>query len=128
VVSGLTYTDLERNADGPTPLLRSVMQILKPRQRSNRRELLDQIREIHADPALGLTLFLTEGRHSGDYRTVVLGFEDFDEKYATLERIDTYLRKNGHDKGFKSIDLSTLNRIIVHPMETGAPEDARKEV
>ena len=128
VVSGLTYTDLERNADGPTPLLRSVMQILKPRQRSNRRELLDQIREIHADPALGLTLFLTDDRQPEGYRTVVLGFEDFDEKYATLERIDTYLQKNRHDIGFKSIDLSNLNRIIVHPVEAGAPEDARKEV
>jgi cell division protein FtsQ len=127
VVSGLTYADLERNTDDPTPVLRAVMQILKPRQRSRRRELLSRIREIHADSALGLTLFLTDDRLQGGYRTVVLGFDDFDEKYAALERIGTYLRKNGHDAGFTSIDLNNLNRIIVHPMETGAGEDARKE-
>jgi hypothetical protein len=103
------------------------MQILQPRQRSNLRELVHQIREIHADPALGLTLFMTDERHPGGYRTVVLGFEDFDEKYATLEKIDAYLRGKGHYAGFKSIDLNNLNRIIVHPMATGA-EDARKEV
>jgi cell division protein FtsQ len=127
VVTGLTYTDLEPNADRSTPVLQAVMQILQPRQRSNLRELVHQIREIHADPALGLTLFMTDERHPGGYRTVVLGFEDFDEKYATLERIDAYLRKKGHYAGFKSIDLNNLNRIIVHPMATGA-ENARKEV
>jgi cell division protein FtsQ len=128
VVSGLTYTDLEHHAEGPSPVLRSVMEILKPRQRSNRQGLVPQIREIHADPALGLTLFMADERHPGDYRTVVLGFEDFDEKYATLERIDAYLRRKGHYAGFKSIDLNNLNRIIVHPMAAGASEEARKEV
>ena len=127
VVTGLTYTDLEPNADSSTPVLQAVMQILQPRQRSNLRELVHQIREIHADPALGLTLFMTDERHPGSYRTVVLGFEDFDEKYATLEKIDAYLRGKGHYAGFKSIDLNNLNRIIVHPVATGA-EDARKEV
>jgi len=128
VVSGLAYTDLEQNAGEPTAILRAVMQILKPRQNSRRRELLGRIREIHADPALGLTLFLSDERQPGGYRTVVLGFGDFDEKYAALERIDAYLRKNGHEAGFTSIDLNNLNRIIVHPMETGAAQDARKEV
>jgi len=127
VVSGLTYTDLEQNAEGPAPVLHSVMQLLKPRQRSRRRERLHRIREIHADPALGLTLFMADDRHPAGYRTVVLGFDHFDEKYAALERIDAYLRKNGHAAGFASIDLNNLNRIIVHPMATGA-EDARKEV
>ena len=128
VVSGLTYADLELNADGPTPILRAVMQVLKPRQRSRRPELLGRIRELHADPALGLTLFLGDERQPGGYRTVVLGFGDFDEKYATLERIDAYLRKNGHEAGFTSIDLNNLNRIIVHPMGTGTAQNARKEV
>jgi cell division protein FtsQ len=127
VVSGLTYTDLENHAEGPSLVLRSVMEILKPRQRSNRLGLAQQILEIHADSALGLTLFTADERHPGGYRTVVLGFEDFDEKYATLESIDVYLRKKGHYAGFQSIDLNNLNRIIVHPMAPGA-EDARKEV
>jgi len=127
VVSGLTYADLEHQAEGPTPVLRSVMQILKPKQRSNRQGLARLIREIHADPALGLTLFMVDERQTEGYRTVVLGFEDFDKKYATLEKIDVYLQKKGHYAGFKSIDLNNLNRIIVHPMATGA-EDARKEV
>lgn len=128
IVSGLTYTDLGRQAETPTPVLRAVMQILKPRQRSNRRDLADRIREIHADTSLGLTLFLDDARQPDGYRTVVLGFEDFDAKYATLEKIDAYLQKNRRYAGFRSINLNNLNRIIVHPMETGAAEDARKEV
>lgn len=128
VVSGLTYTDLEHQVETPSPVLRAVMQILKPRQRSNRQELADRIREIHADPSLGLTLFLADDRQPDGYRTVVLGFEDFDEKYATLEKIDAYLQKDRRYAGFRSINLNNLNRIIVHPMETGAAEDARKEV
>ena len=127
IVSGLTYTDLGHQADTPSPVLRAVMQILKPRKRSNRRELSDRIREIHADPSLGLTLFLADERQSEGYRTVVLGFEDFDEKYATLEKIDAYLQKNRGYAGFRSINLNNLNRITVHPIETGT-EDARKEV
>lgn len=127
IVSGLTYTDLGRQAETPTPVLRAVMQILKPRQRSNRRDLADRIREIHADPSLGLTLFLADDRQPEAYRTVVLGFEDFDEKYATLDKIDAYLQKDRRFAGYRSVNLNNLNRIIVHPMETGT-EDARKEV
>ena len=128
VISGLRYTDLGLDAEAPTMIMRSVMKILKPRQRSNRRELVDQIQEIHADPALGLTIFLTDTRQPQGYRTARLGFADFDEKYATLQKIDAYLEKNRKYEGFQSIDLNNLNRIVVNPVATIAAENARKEV
>jgi cell division protein FtsQ len=128
VISGLTYTDLGQQAGAPTPVLRSVMKMLKPRSRSSLQDLIGRIREIRADPALGLTLFMADDRHPDGYRTVILGFGDFDEKCATMARIDAYLRKNGRYVGFSSIDLNNLNRVIVHPMAAGAAEDARKEV
>ena len=128
VVSGLTYTDLGQREATPTRVMRSVMQLLQPRQRSDHQAWKTRIREIHADPLLGLTVFLKNGPSPEGYRTVMLGFESFDEKYATMERIDAFLHKNGRFEGFKLIDLNNLNRIIVHPMETGAAEDARKEV
>lgn len=128
VVSGLRYTDLGLDAEAPTMVMRAVMKILKPRQRSNRRELVDQIQEIHADPALGLTIFLTDARQPQGYRTVLLGFDDFDEKYATLQKIDAYLKKNHRYAGFRSIDLNNLKRIVVNPVATDAAQNARKEV
>jgi cell division protein FtsQ len=128
VVSGLIYTDLGVDAEAPTPVMRSVLHLLKPRQRSNRLELVDRIREIHADPALGLTIFMTDDRQPQGYRTALLGFDDFDEKYATLQTIDAYLKKNPRYKGFKSIDLNNRHRIVVNPAEIIAAEDARKEV
>ena len=128
VVSGLRYTDLGLHAEAPTMVMRSVMKILKPRQRSNRRDLVNQIKEIHADPALGLTIFLTDARQPQGYRTVLLGFDDFDEKYATLQKIATYLTKGHRYAGFQSIDLNNLHRIVVNPVATNAAENARKEV
>ena len=128
VVSGLIYTDLGIDAEAPTPVMRSVLQLLKPRQRSNRLDLVDRIREIHADPALGLTIFMADDHHPQGYRTVMLGFDDFDEKYATLQTIDAYLKKNPRYEGFQSIDLNNRHRIVVNPAGTIATEDARKEV
>ena len=128
VVSVLRYTDLGLDAEAPTMIMRSVMKILKPRQRSNRRELVDQIQEIHDDPALGLTIFLTDTRQPQGYRTARLGFADFDKKYATLQKIDAYLEQNRKYEGFQSIDLNNLNRIVVNPVATIAAENARKEV
>lgn len=128
VVSGLRYTDLGLDAEAPSMVMRAVMKILKPRQRSGRLDFVDQIREIQADPALGLTLFITDARQSQGYRTVMLGFDDFDEKYATLQRIDAYLQKSRQYAGFRSIDLNNLNRIVVNPVTTTAAENARKEV
>ena len=128
VVSGLSYTDLGMDAEAPTPVMRAVLQLLKPRQRSNRLDLVDRIREIHADPALGLTIFMADDRQPQGYRTVMLGFDDFDAKYATLQTIDAYLKKNPRYEGFLSIDLNNRHRIVVNPAGTIATEDARKEV
>lgn len=128
VVSGLLYTDLGLQAEAPTMVMRAVMKILKPRQRSNRLDLVDRIQEIHADPALGLTIFISDARQPQGYRTVIMGFDDFDEKYATLQKIDAYLQKNQRYVGFRSINLNNLNRIVVNPVATNAAENARKEV
>jgi hypothetical protein len=108
--------------------MRSVLQLLKPRQRSNRLDLVGRIREIHADPALGLTIFMADDRQPQGYRTVMLGFDDFDEKYAMLQTIDVYLKKDPRYEGFKTIDLNNRHRIVVNPAGTIATEDARKEV
>jgi cell division protein FtsQ len=128
VVTGLTYTDLGLQADDPTPVLRAVLTLLQPRQRDAWKPIVARIRAIHADPALGLTVFLDDPGLAQGYRSVMLGFGDFDQKYATLTKIDAYLRNRLHDAGFQTIDLKNLNRIIVQPEATGATEDARKEV
>mgnify|MGYP000106119385 CR=1 FL=1 len=128
VISGLTYTDLGREAETPTPVMRAVMKILKPRRRSGRIDLVDRIQEIHADPALGLTLFVADDRRPEGYRTVTLGFDAFDEKYATLQRIETYLKKSHRYAGFRSINLTDPDRIVVNPEPADAAADVRKEV
>ena len=128
IISGLSYTDIGLQAEDPTPVMRSVMKILKPRDRSGRQDLARRIKEIRADAALGLTLFLMDEHRPQTYRTVMLGFDGFDEKYATLKRIDAYLKKNQRYAGFRSIDLNNLNRIVVHPITTGTAAETRKEV
>lgn len=128
VISGLTYADLGRHAETPTPVMRAVMNVLKSHRRSGRIDLVDRIREIHADPALGLTLFVADDRQPEGYRTVTLGFDDFDAKYATLQRIDTYLKNNHRYLGFRSIDLNNPNRIVVNPVSADTAADVRKEV
>ena len=127
-VSGLTYTDLGQPADGPTPVLQAVMTLLRPRPREARQAMVGRIREIHADASLGLTVFLDDERLPRGYRTVALGFGEFGAKYAALQKIDAYLQESPRYRGFQSIDLKNLNRIIVHPMATGAGDTARKEV
>jgi cell division protein FtsQ len=128
VVSGLTYNDLGVSATAPAPVLRAVMTLLQPRPREARQAMVQRIREIHADAALGLTVFLDDGRLPSGYRTVMLGFGDFEAKYATLQKIDAYVAQNPQFTGIQSIDVKNLNRIIVQPMATGAADSDRKEV
>jgi cell division protein FtsQ len=128
LVSGLTYVDLGLHADAPTAVMRAVMDILQPRRRSRRHELAGRLREIHADPVLGLTLFQADSNQPLGYRTVMLGFDDFDEKLARLQKIDAYLQNHRRYAGFRSIDLNNPHRIIVNPVETRAAQDPRKEV
>jgi len=128
VISGLTYTDLGPGAETPTPVMRAVMKILQPRRRSGRIDLVDRIQEIHADPALGLTLFVADDRQPEGYRTVTLGFDDFDAKYATLQKINAYLKNNHRYLGFRSIDLNNPDRIVVNPVPADTAADVRKEV
>jgi hypothetical protein len=127
LVTGLTYADLGLHMEDPTPVMRSVLNVLNSPARG-RHLLMEEIREVNVDPSLGLTVFLADNRQPQVYRTVMLGFDGFDEKYEALRNIDAYFHKNFRYAGVKSIDLKNLNRIIVHPMETGAAEDARKEV
>lgn len=128
VVSGLSYADLGLQAEDPTPLMQSVLNILKPRAPAERQAMVDRIREIHVDPALGLTLFLADARQAQGYRTVMIGFDGFDAKVEILQDIDAYFLRKDRQAGIGSIDLKNPDRIIVHPMETSAAEDARKEV
>lgn len=127
LVTGLTYADLGLHTENPTQVMRSVLNVLKPRARGQF-PVMERIREVNVDPSLGLTVFLADDGQPRLYRTVMLGFDGFEEKYEALRNIDAYLLKNFRYAGVKSIDLKNLNRIIVHPMETGATEDARKEV
>ena len=91
-------------------------------------DLVDRIQEIHADPALGLTLFVADDRQPEGYRTVTLGFDDFDAKYATLQKINAYLKNNHRYLGFRSIDLNNPDRIVVNPVPADTAADVRKEV
>jgi len=128
IVSGLTYTDIGLRMEDPTAVMRSVMKLLRPRKRSERHTLVDRIKEIHADPVLGLTVFLADDRRAQGYRSVIFGFDQFDEKYATYQKIDAYLKKRQGYAGYRSMDLNNLNRIVVHPLTTGAGAGIQKEV
>ncbi len=71
------------------------------------------IDRIEVDRETGITVHMAEG-----LKTVKLGFGEFPEKYALLQRLLTYLaqRSTGDWQGVETVDLNNLKRIVVQPL------------
>ena len=122
VISGIDYADLGGADDAPGPALAAALNLLAPGKGALVIGEDARIREIRADPELGLTLFVAGSGTAPAYRTIILGFTQWPEKYRKLTAIRSYLNRRGLMPEAQIFNLRDPDRVVISPAarKTGA--------
>ncbi len=128
VISGIDYADLGGTDQAPGPSLAAALKLLEPGKAAEATGDHAHIREIRADPELGLTLFLTDPGNAPAYRTIILGFAHWPEKYRKLTAVRAYLKRRGLMPEAQIYNLRDPDRVVISPAARKAGTAPTKEV
>ncbi len=128
VISGIDYADLGGADEAPGPALTAALKLLAPGKAAAVIGEQARIREIRADPELGLTLFVTDTTGAPAYRTIILGFAHGPEKYNRMTAIRAYLNRRGLMPGAHIFNLRDPDRVVISPAARKAGAAPTKEV
>ncbi len=122
-VYGLTFSDLNVGSRPVNRPFKAVMAVLKLGLQSNSLIANRNIKSIHVDKDIGLTVY-------ADNRlgALKLGYGDYRDKYKRLEEVLAYLETKEKISAMKSIDLNNLDRIVVNLNMDKSPAVGHKEV
>jgi cell division protein FtsQ len=123
MISGLEFSDINVKGELRSIPFDSVMKILGLGQNSGSVLPCSLIKRIHVDREMGLTIYAFD-----HIREIKIGYNDYPNKYAMLEDVLFYLKKNGGFSRLESIDLNNLNRIVVNPAKIESAAKGHKEV
>jgi cell division protein FtsQ len=76
-----------------------------------------ELRSIRVDRELGLTLVAY-----AENRAIRLGYNDYPAKYHLLRDLLAFFRTQPNVADFERIDLTDMNRVIVHPVRAELPK------
>lgn len=108
LVTGVTYEDISLEDDDLTPVMEAVVEVLKRSKSQNSVIAYNEIRKIHVDEVMGVTLFAWKEK-----RQIKMGFKQFEYKYKRLKQLLPHLRFNRKWRGFHTIDVNNPDRIVV---------------
>ncbi len=128
VISGIDYADLGLADDAPGKALAAALAVLDPQKGAVPIGPPNRIKEIRADPNLGLTLFVRTPGASPTYRTIILGFADWQQKTRKLSAIQSYLGRRGLMPDAQIFNLLDPDRIVISPAAHAARVVPPKEV
>ena len=118
VISGLNISDLKVYGrsdpavkEDSAPFM-AVMRILKLGGKKGSILPNREVRQIHVDQQIGLTLYAYERGN-----VIKLGFSDYAGKYRMLTRLLAYLKRHRSILDFDHIDLNNLKRVVVKPIK-----------
>ncbi|MFO8083064.1 MAG: FtsQ-type POTRA domain-containing protein [Desulfobacterales bacterium] len=122
VIEGLSYSDLRTANDGGSPWFLSVMEVLQLGNTPASVLANHSVRRIEVDRQAGLLLHTTDQN-----RIIKLGFENYSEKYAKLERVIFNLKSQYFFNDYSCIDLINPDRIVVYPVKNEFEADQKRE-
>jgi cell division protein FtsQ len=107
-VTGMAYADISLGSDQLSPLMAAAVQVLQISRGENCAVPYNQIRELHMDPTIGVTLTVNQERYS-----IKLGLDRFESKFARIGKLLPYLKKSPKWQDFVAIDGNNPDRIVV---------------
>jgi cell division protein FtsQ len=108
MVTGLAYSDIRLGNEALSPLMAAVVEALQISRSGKNSVSYAQIRSVHADPQMGISLRVWDNR-----RLIKLGFTDFGSKYRRIGRLLPYLKHSTQWRKFEGIDANYPDRIVV---------------
>jgi cell division protein FtsQ len=108
LVTGMAYWDISLGDDALSPVMAAVVEVLQISRTRKSPIAYAQIRHVHVDPELGVSL-----RAWDDQRLIKLGFANFGNKYRSIGKLLPYLKHSTQWSRFESIDANNPDRIVV---------------
>jgi cell division protein FtsQ len=114
VVTGISYADLSPNN---APLSQKMILII--RVLTEKKQVLGlpqnmNISHVHIDTHFGITVWLNQAENEME---ILLGTDNFQKKFYRLRKILTFFQYQNKHKQIEYIDINSLDRIIVRPLE-----------
>ena len=128
LISGIDYVDLGLEGNAPSATLEAALTLLNRTGGWADLGGRFKIREIQADPELGLTLFVAPPGNHPAYRTVMLGFANWPHKSLKLAAIQSYLKKRRLMTDARLFNLRDPDRIVISPEAPATTAAPTKEV
>ncbi len=122
-VYGLSFSDLNVGSRPVNRPFKAVMSVLKLGLQSNSIMANRNIKSIHVDKDIGLTVYA-----ANRLGALKLGYGDYSDKYKRLEEVLSYLEQKEQISAMKSIDLNNPDRIVVNLNMDKSPAVGHKEV
>ena len=122
-INGLDYSDLHVPGKPQTPPFKAVMSVLQLGRGEDIVLPNRLIKKIHVDREIGLTLYAFDKP-----KAILLGYDDYPNKYKSLESLLVHLSTKNELSDFDSIDLNNIKRIVVNPVRIETPVKEHKEV
>ncbi len=108
LVTGIVYGDISLGDDALSTNMAAVMQVLQSSRAKESPLAYGDIKEIHVDTEMGITLVAWENR-----RKIKLGFDGYEAKYRRLKQLLPHLRRDKTWRAFTVIDANDPDRIVV---------------
>jgi cell division protein FtsQ len=108
LVTGIAYADISLGDDALTKPMRTVVKILQMSKKKNSILPYVEIRRLHMDPQMGVTLKVWKEK-----REIKLGSSRFEYKFKRLKKLLPHLKYNKNWNGFRAVDVNNPDRIVV---------------
>ncbi|HBN26807.1 MAG TPA: hypothetical protein DD405_04995 [Desulfobacteraceae bacterium] len=115
IINGLKLSDFSLINNQKSIQFYSIMDVLQLGRRPESILSYRFMKRIEIDRELGLTIFASMDG-SDRQKKIILGYDNYLEKFKKVEEIIYCLKKNSMFSDFNTIDLVNLDRVVVTPV------------
>jgi cell division protein FtsQ len=108
LITGISYADISLGDDALSPVLESVLQVLRFCRSGNSALPFESIEHIHFDAQMGISVTQRQNQ-----RVFNLGLDQYETKLLRLKRLLRYLQRHDQWQAFKEVDLNNPDRVVV---------------
>jgi cell division protein FtsQ len=117
VVTGVSYADLSQYNEPLSQKMILIIRVLTEKKQTLGLPKNMDINHVHIDTHFGITVWLNKTDGEDNEIEILLGLDNFKEKFYRLRKILTYLQYQNRHQQIEYIDINNLDRIIVRPLE-----------
>jgi hypothetical protein len=114
VVTGISYADLSPDNAPLSQKMILIIRVLTEKKQALGLPQNMNISHVHIDTHFGITVWLNQAENEME---ILLGTDNFKKKFYRLRKILSFFQYHNKHKQIEYIDINSLDRIIVRPLE-----------